>query len=184
MSRLARRAATSLAAGAILLMAATPGADATTLKIRGQAQQNSNWCWAATGDSIAAYFGKNVSQNTFCDLAFGYNTRYSCPNDQATLANDQKAFRALGISSGTYTRVISASTVNNEIANGRPINTRIEWSSGGGHMMAIYGYDARSGSLDFYNPWPDDSRYNTATYDWYRDNDDFSWTHSLYGIGA
>ena len=29
-----------------------------------------------------------------------------------------------------------------------------------------------------------DDRYNWASHDWYVDNDSFSWTHSLYRIGA
>lgn len=184
MSRFARKAATSLAAGAILLMGTAPGAGATTLKINGQAQENSNWCWAATGDSIASFFGKDVPQNTFCDLAFGNDTNQQCPNNQATLENDQQAFQALGINPGTATQVIDPDTVSADIDAGHPINTRIEWKSGGGHMMTIYGYDAASGALNYYNPWPDSDRYNTATYDWYVDNDQFSWTNSLYGIGG
>ena len=183
MARLRKRFAVAAAAALVAATGAST-ADATTLDIEGQAQQNTNGCWAATGNSIADYWGVGVSQNTFCDLAFGYDTRYACPNNQATLANDQQAFDELGISPGRYTGVVSASTVNNEIQNGRPMNTRIQWSSGGGHMMAIYGYDARSGALNYYNPWPDDNRYNTATYNWYRSNNQFTWTHSLYGIGA
>lgn len=181
-SRGRRAAATVLAVGATLAMAAP--ANAGVLDIYGQAQQKSNWCWAATGASIADWHGVNVSQNTFCNLAFGYNTSYACPNDQATLGNDQRAFRALRMNPGYYTGVISAGTVNNDIASGRPINTRIQWTSGGGHMMAIYGYDSSTGRLNYYNPWPNDARYNTATYNWYRSNYGFTWTHSLYGIGA
>lgn len=179
-----RRFLVPLAAIAALAPTFAPMAQARTLDIDGQAQQNSNWCWAATGNSIAAYWGKNVSQNTFCSLAFGRNPNTSCPNSQATLENDQRAFRQLGMKPGTYTHVLNARTVNQEIQAGRPINTRVQWASGGGHMMTIYGYDANSGSLDFYNPWSDDSRYNTATYDWYVSNNDFNWTHSLYGIGG
>lgn len=60
---------------------------AVALPISPQAQEQSNWCWAATGGTIAAYAGRSVNQNTFCNLAFGRSTGTQCPNSQATLAN-------------------------------------------------------------------------------------------------
>lgn len=148
-------------------------------------QQKSNWCWAATGNSIAAFYGKSYSQNQFCNLAFGNSQNASCPNNQATLANDQRAFRSIGISAGSYvSSTLGFSTLVSEIAAGRPVMTRIGWSSGGGHMMDIIGYDSSDSTIEYYNPWPDDPRYNYSTYNWYRSNSQFTWTHSLYRIGA
>ena len=62
--------------------------------------------------------------------------------------------------------------------------TRIGWTSGGGHMMDIIGYDSSDSTIEYYNPWPDDPRYNYSTYNWYRSNSQFTWTHSLYRIRA
>jgi hypothetical protein len=155
------------------------------LNVTGQSQQKSNWCWAATGNSIAAFYGKSYSQNQFCNLAFGNSQNATCPNNQATLANDQQAFRSIGISAGSYvSSTLGFSTVVSEIAAGRPVMTRIGWSSGGGHMMDIIGYDSSDSTIEYYNPWPDDPRYNYSTYTWYRSNSQFTWTHSLYRIGA
>ncbi|WP_410791646.1 papain-like cysteine protease family protein [Kribbella sp. C-35] len=155
------------------------------LNVTGQAQQKSNWCWAASGNSIAAFYGRSYSQNQFCNLAFGYSMNGTCPNNQATLGNDQNAFRAIGISAGSYvSSTLGFSTLVTEIAAGRPVMTRIGWTSGGGHMMDIIGYDASDSTIEYYNPWPDDPRYNYSTYNWYRSNSQFTWTHSLYRIGA
>ncbi|MGW6281667.1 papain-like cysteine protease family protein [Kribbella sp. NPDC055071] len=155
------------------------------LSVTGQSQQKSNWCWAATGNSIAAFYGRTYSQNQFCNLAFGNSQNATCPNNQATLANDQQAFRSIGISAGSYVSgTLSFSTLVTEIAAGRPVMTRIGWSSGGGHMMDIIGYDSSDSTLEYYNPWPDDPRYNYSSYSWYRSNSQFTWTHSLYRIGA
>ncbi|MFC0627847.1 papain-like cysteine protease family protein [Kribbella deserti] len=170
--------------------AAKPASAATTLAARtlnitGQAQEKTNWCWAATGNTIAAYYGYRYSQNQFCNLAFGYSMNATCPNDQATLGNDQRAFRAIGISPGNYiSNTLSFSTVAAEIDANRPVMTRILWRSGGGHMMDIYGYDSGNSTIQYYNPWRADPRYNTSTYNWYRSNSQFTWTHSLYRIGA
>ncbi|MEU7042527.1 papain-like cysteine protease family protein [Streptomyces varsoviensis] len=163
---------------------AVPGAK--KLNITMQAQQKSNWCWAASGDTIATYFGRNYSQNQFCNAAFNRRQDTACPNNQANLANVQNALRWAGINSGNYvTGWLRYPTVQNEISAGRPIETRIEWSSGGGHMHVLYGYDnSRDNQVSWGDPWPSNNRYNWASHDWYVSNQEFSWTHSLYGIGA
>jgi hypothetical protein len=196
---LSRRIRTSLAVVAAMLTAcltislgllAAPAAQAAPtswyLNYTGQTQERTNWCWAATGNSVANYFGyKQYSQNQFCNMAFGNAVNASCPNNQATLANDQRAFRTIGISAGTYiSSTISYSALQNQISANRPVMTRILWSSGGGHMMTLIGYDASSSTVQYHNPWPDDPRINTSTYSWYVSNSTFSWTHTLYGIGA
>ncbi|MFC6704991.1 papain-like cysteine protease family protein [Flexivirga alba] len=155
------------------------------LYIYGQAQEQSNWCWAATGNSVAAYFGYDYSQNQFCDMAFGQSTDTTCPNTQANLGNDQQAFSTIGINPGSYiSGTVSYSTVVNQISNNEPIMTRIGWTSGGGHMMVLTGYDTSNNQVQYYDPWPSDSRFNVSTYNWYRSNSQFTWTHTLYGIGA
>ncbi len=155
------------------------------LNVNGQAQEKSNWCWAATGNSIARYYGKTYSQNQFCNRAFGYTMNAACPNDQATLANDQRAFRSIGISQGSYiSGTLSFGGLQTEINANRPVMTRIGWKAGGGHMMDIIGYDSSNSTIEYYNPWGADPRYNTSTYNWYLNNSQFQWTHSLYRIGA
>ncbi len=43
---------------------------ANRLNITMQAQQKTNWCWSAAGNTIATWMGKNYSQNQFCNAAF------------------------------------------------------------------------------------------------------------------
>ncbi|MCC2280881.1 hypothetical protein LKL35_36775 [Streptomyces sp. ET3-23] len=149
-----------------------------------QKQQNSNWCWAAAGNTIASWFGRNHSQNAFCNAAFNRRQGSSCPNSQADLRNVQNALRWSGISSGRYvTGWLRYSTVRSEIDASRPIETRILWKAGGGHMHVIYGYDAQKNWVYWGDPWPSGTRYNWATHAYYVNNGSFSWTHSLYQIG-
>lgn len=166
--------------------AATPNAGTwKTLNIGMQQQQNSNWCWAASGDTIASWFGYTYSQNQFCDAAFGRSTDSSCPNSQAALDNVQNALSWIGINPGNYvTGYLYYSTVQNEINSNRPVETRIQWSSGGGHMEVLYGYDTGNNWVYWGDPWPSDNRYNWADYNYYVSNSSFSWTHSLYQIGS
>ncbi|MFE9630238.1 papain-like cysteine protease family protein [Streptomyces sp. NPDC006463] len=155
------------------------------LNITMQAQEKTNWCWAAGGNTIATWFGRNYSQNQFCNAAFNRQQGYDCPNNQATLGNVQTGLRWAGISSGSYvTGWLQYSTVQTEINNNRPVETRIQWSGGGGHMHVIYGYDTANSWVYWGDPWPSSDRYNWASHAWYVDNGTFSWTHSLYRIGA
>ncbi|MEV4438767.1 papain-like cysteine protease family protein [Streptomyces sp. NPDC049577] len=158
---------------------------AKRLDITMQAQQKNNWCWAASGNTIATFLGRNYSQNQFCNAAFNRQQGTTCPNNQATLGNVQNAFDWAGINHGSYVSGwLRYSTVKNEIDHGRPVETRIEWASGGGHMHVVYGYDDANTWVYWGDPWPSNDRYNWAAHSWYVSNDEFSWTHSLYGIGA
>ncbi|QEV17509.1 papain-like cysteine protease family protein [Streptomyces alboniger] len=168
----------------------TAAADASVLaakrlNITMQAQQKTNWCWAAGGNTIAAFMGRNYSQNQFCNAAFGRSQNTECPNNQATLGNVQNGLRWAGINPGSYvTGWLRYSTVKTEVDAGRPVETRIQWSNGGGHMHVLYGYDDANSWVYWGDPWPSSDRYNWASHAWYVDNNTFSWTHSLYRIGA
>ncbi|MEV6579392.1 papain-like cysteine protease family protein [Streptomyces sp. NPDC051582] len=155
------------------------------LNITMQAQAKTNWCWAASGNTIATWFGRNYTQNQFCNAAFNRQQGYDCPNNQATLGNVQTALNWAGINSGSYvTGWLRYTTVQSEIDANRPVETRIQWSNGGGHMHVIYGYDTADSWVYWGDPWPSSDRYNWASHAWYVDNSTFSWTHSLYRIGA
>ncbi|MER5884349.1 papain-like cysteine protease family protein [Streptomyces sp. NPDC001941] len=158
---------------------------AKRLNITMQAQQKTNWCWAASGNTIATWFGRSYSQNQFCNAAFNRQQGYDCPNNQATLGNVQTGLSWAGINPGSYvTGWLRYATVQTEINANRPVETRIQWSSGGGHMHVIYGYDDASSWVYWGDPWPSNDRYNWASHSWYVNNSSFSWTHSLYRIGA
>ncbi|GAA2235667.1 papain-like cysteine protease family protein [Streptomyces amakusaensis] len=155
------------------------------LNLTMQAQLKTNWCWAAGGNTIAAYFGKNYSQNQFCNASFNRQQGTECPNNQATLGNVQTGLRWAGVSPGSYIGDwLRYSAVQTEIDANRPIETRIQWSSGGGHMHVIYGYDTANSWVYWGDPWQTSDRYNWASHSWYVNNSSFSWTHSLYRIGA
>ncbi|CAM5574194.1 Papain-like cysteine protease AvrRpt2 OS=Streptomyces microflavus OX=1919 GN=G3I39_14665 PE=4 SV=1 [Streptomyces microflavus] len=56
-------------------------------------------------------------------------------------------------------------------------------SSGGAHMRDDR-YDTPTLGATGGDPWPSSDRYNWASHSWYVNNNQFSWTHSLYRIGA
>ncbi|MFE7132580.1 papain-like cysteine protease family protein [Streptomyces sp. NPDC057638] len=176
---------TTAPAGVTAPAAPTAALAAKRLNITMQAQLKTNWCWAAAGNTIATYYGRTYSQNQFCNAAFNRQQGSECPNNQATLANVQTGLRWAGISPGTYIGDwLRYSAVQTEINANRPIETRILWASGGGHMHVIYGYDTANSWVYWGDPWPSAGRYNWASHAWYVNNNSHTWTHSLYRIGA
>ncbi len=162
---------------------ATPHVTAGQLGISMQVQQYDQWCWVASGNTIAAYKGAYTDQNTFCDLAINYPTSYQCPNQPGYLSWDQNALSQLGVNPGYESGgALSWATVVNEINSNRPMETAIYWTAGGGHAEVIYGYDD-GGNIFFGDPWPTDNRYNVMNYNAYVSNGQFSWGDALYGIG-
>jgi hypothetical protein len=175
--------------------AAAPGVPSTYRnQIVLQLQQKNQWCWAGAGNTIAAYHGAVVSQTRFCQLAHGEtgvtgvtgvigDTGADCANLPGTLADPQRAFARLGFSSpGRYLdRRISYADVRTQTAANQPVETRVGWNSGGGHVHVLYGYDTRGDWVFWGDPGPA-KRYNWSTYGYYTQNSSFTWTHTLTGI--
>ncbi|RLV10029.1 hypothetical protein CTZ27_01930 [Streptomyces griseocarneus] len=154
------------------------------LDITMQKQVQSQWCWDASGLTIANYWGYNrYSQADFCRLA-AQNNRLSCNNQPATLGDMANALRNMGFrSSGSdLYRNASFGEARNEIANGRPFAVRFGWNSGGGHMNVVYGYDSNTNMIAVGDPWPTTKTYTWWNYSTYSSNNSFRWTHTRIGI--
>jgi Papain-like cysteine protease AvrRpt2 len=165
-------------------LVALPGvASAGNLTISQEVQQQNQWCWAASGLTIAKFLGKgNVSQNDFCNISRGYPKGQRCPNQPGYLQWVQKGFQALGISPGQVTKPLSLQQVVAEIDGQRPIETGIYWTAGGGHAQVIYGYTGST--LAYGDPWGSSPRYSQMSHSSYTNNGQFRWGEALSGIGA
>ncbi|MBO2458822.1 papain-like cysteine protease family protein [Actinomadura violacea] len=177
--------AAAVAAGTLTAATGTGAAAAGELPITQQVQQQDQWCWAASGLTIAKYFGVgNVSQNDFCNLARGYPQGGYCPNQAGQLEWDQRAFQSLGLNPGYVSGPLSFQGVEGEIDGQRPVQTGIYWSAGGGHSQVIYGYDPSSQTISYGDPWPSSPRYSEMDYSSYVSNYQFQWGQALSGIGG
>ncbi|WP_229891122.1 papain-like cysteine protease family protein [Streptomyces mashuensis] len=148
-----------------------------------QKQEKTQWCWDASGNTIAAWWGYSYTQTQFCDLAHSA-TGVSCANQPATLGDMAGAWQKMGFSN-TGTGVSSALSFNDistEVNASRPMGVRIGWNSGGGHMNVIYGFDERNNTIGVGDPWPDTQTYTWWNYNDYVSNGSFKWTHSRYRI--
>ena len=182
--RLGVLSAAVVAAAAIAIPVAQ--ADAGQLNVQQQTQQQNQWCWVASGLTIARFkgYGANTTQNTFCAYGRGMSAGSSCPNQPGELSNVQRAFQQLGLRPGSVTGALSFSSVQGEIDGSRPIETGIYWTAGGGHAQVIYGYDQASQSVFYGDPWPSSPRYSQARHSSYVSNSQFRWAQSLYRIGS
>lgn len=148
-----------------------------------QVQEKAQWCWVASGNTIAAHQGVSVSQNEFCRIARVDGTA-DCADRPGTLTDVRRAFGKLGFSApGKYVNGrIGYSAVQAQVSAGRPVQTRVGWAAGGGHMHVLYGYDSSRQWVSWGDPLPTSNRYNWSTYDFYSGNRVFTWTHTLTGI--
>ncbi|MBT2382960.1 C39 family peptidase [Streptomyces sp. ISL-11] len=155
------------------------------LNIGMQKQVRDQWCWDASGLTIANYWGyTNDNQYDFCRLAAQGNSGLDCNNRPATLGDMANALHNMGFrNSGTdLYRSASFGETQNEVANGRPFAVRIGWTSGGGHMNVVYGYDSGSNMVAVGDPWPSTQTYTWWNYSTYAGNNSFRWTHTRIGI--
>ncbi|GAA4994229.1 papain-like cysteine protease family protein [Kitasatospora paranensis] len=157
---------------------------ATTLPITMQKQVQDQWCWDASGLTIATYWGRTgYTQADFCRLA-AQGSRLDCNDQPATLGDLANGLANMGFSSSGRDLYRSATFAETsaEIAGGRPFAVRIGWNSGGGHMNVIYGYDPSSSMIAVGDPWPSTQTYTWWNYATYTSNNSFQWTHSRIGI--
>ncbi|MFB7175855.1 papain-like cysteine protease family protein [Streptomyces sp. NPDC056254] len=154
-----------------------------TLGIDMQKQVKSQWCWDASGATIAKYWNRPVSQEQFCQLA-ARGRWVNCNNKPATLEDMANGLAQLGLpnSGRSLYRSATFSESTAEIAADRPFAVRIGWRTGGGHMNVIYGYDQTSNMIAVGDPWQTTQTYTWWNYATYASNSSFQWTHSLIGI--
>ncbi|RJQ78193.1 hypothetical protein D5S17_13495 [Pseudonocardiaceae bacterium YIM PH 21723] len=148
-------------------------------------QEQNQWCWAASGLSIAQYLGKgtNITQNQFCNLSRGLSQNGQCPNQAGYLQWVQTGYRAIGLGAGTTGAALSTAQVQTEITANRPFETAIYWTAGGGHAQVVYAYNASSQTMSYGDPWPASPTYAEMTYNSYKSNGQFRWAETLYQVG-
>lgn len=157
----------------------------TSIRVNAQAQQMGNWCWAVTGliTSQALGAGDRMSQNDFCKAGLGVNYYYTCPNRTGQMYNVQRGMRAAGVSNtGRAGRTVSFDTIARNIDSGAPIPAGYFWTSGGGHMVAIIGYDSSSQEIMIHDSLRGNRRLVWGRYNDFVSNRSWRWAESITGI--
>lgn len=147
-----------------------------------QAQQQTNWCWAAVATSVALFYNPSSTwtQCTLVNAELGETT--CCSNGGSAACNKpwylDKALQRVGQLDSWSSGAMSFANVRAEIDNSRPLGVRIGWSGGGGHFVVVDGYlNDASQQVAIEDPWygASDMSY-TAFSSSYQTSG--SWSHS------
>jgi hypothetical protein len=117
-----------------------------------QVQTQTNWCWAATANSVSHYFSRwsTWAQCSIANAELGHNDccQMPVPSDcNVPWYLDRALTRTNNFVS--ITGPATFQQVRDQINIGRPVGARIGWSGGGGHFMVIYGYSLIGGDEYF-----------------------------------
>lgn len=155
------------------------GGGANPLAFTMQRQSQSEWCWAATASSVSAFYNP-ASTWSECLVASSCLTQPCCtapaPCNIPYYLNTALTYTGNLNAGGTGAGSATFGAVQTEINGGRPVCCHISWRGGGGHFVALYGYDAATQDVDVGDPLFGDqtmlyvdfvNRYRTTgTWDW------------------
>lgn len=155
-------------------------------------QEQTEWCWAGVSKCIVDYYGDTTDQ---CEIAeytrttatwhsFGNVDCCNDPNQGCNYWNYNYGYPGSikdillffsGVTNYGTSNVLTKTTIDDELSNGRPFVIRWGWYSGGGHFVVGYG---KSGNTIYYmNPWYGEGK-KIADYDWVVDDGNHQWTHT------
>jgi hypothetical protein len=108
-----------------------------------EAQTQSNWCWAATSKSVSFFYSTLLNPWSQCKIASSELGQTCCTSPVPGPCNvpwylDRALTRTKNFVELKY-GTMTWEAVKEQIDAGLVVGTRIGWSGGGGHFMAIYG---------------------------------------------
>jgi hypothetical protein len=125
------------------------------------AQQESNWCWAASGQMImnVLHPGSAVAQCDEANKEFGQASCCQNPGSNACNSGGWPQFDKYGFTFNTTAdgTALAWIQVQGEIyCSGKPFAFSWHWPGGGGHMMVVIGYSTVQGVnyVSVNDPWP------------------------------
>lgn len=154
----------------------------TVLNFNMEPQTQTNWCWAATSKSVSFYYSSFLNPWTQCKIASAELGQTCCTTPVPGPCNVPWYLDRALTRTNNFVELKGPMTwesVKAEIDEGLVVGTRIGWSGGGGHFMAIYGVSKILGTKYFHI---DDPIYGKSllTVNQFSTNyqGSGSWTHS------
>ncbi|MEI8356738.1 MAG: papain-like cysteine protease family protein, partial [Deltaproteobacteria bacterium] len=182
----------------------TAAASSTPLKATGKAskilgvslsaQEQDEWCWAASGRMTMLFLGGDLGKITQCEQANTAQSQTKCCTDGSSAAcnkphypeYDKWGFTAQYSDSATPP---SWELLKGSIDGGKPLAFGWQWNAGGGHMMVAVGYyeDASTTPakrmVNVYDPWPVNvGKKQSMTYSAWTGGEDYKWGGYFYNI--
>ena len=127
------------------------------------AQTESEWCWAASTETISRMMGAQKSQ---CKMASrfikGQPGEFCCnaANGASAACNQpyylDKALDHYKMLDHVYENQISQLNIIQDLRRRYPVGVRIGWDGGGGHFLVLYGatYVGKNQTISLWNPLP------------------------------
>lgn len=109
---------------------------AKTLNVTRYQQEKTNWCWAACAKMMGNYLGNGYSQSEICK-----NVKGNTNNNTASLDEVTSAIKYATGKTVTRSGIIALYTISRSIDNNKPLVIRMQWNSGGGHVVVVSGYN-------------------------------------------
>lgn len=180
------RAATLIVALALILVGAGITVASAASRNNGAniyIQERSNWCWAAASRTIVRAETGDTSPPSQCQLVKWGKNSSECGNVTGTFGSNVSRALLQGdvLSPGTVTSGSRTfSQVRSEIDANRLVMIRWGWTSGGGHMLVLRGYNTSGSMINYVNPLKD--TYQVKSHSALRSGSNYTWTHSRTGI--
>lgn len=150
----------------------------TVLNVSQIYQEQTEWCWAATSQTVLLYYGFNLTQQQIAqygtDGVNTWNWIWGSSTNPTRNGIDLILEHFGSIQTTRYESALSLTTSTTNINSNKPFFIRWGWDSGGGHFVVCHG--TNSSSLYLMDPW-----YGPTinSYSWVVDGSTHTWTHSL-----
>ncbi|MED1803018.1 papain-like cysteine protease family protein [Brevibacillus porteri] len=147
-----------------------------SLGVKNVKQSQTNWCWAATSQSVLDYYNIFSIQDGIVKVVKG-----KVVNRTATVDEVQEGLREYGLDSSA-TGSLSFSELKSELNADDPVLAGIQYKDGGGHMVVIDGYeeDGRSKYIEYMDPAK--GSHVVKSYSSFKDNSSQEWFESIYNF--
>jgi len=156
-----------------------------TLNLPTVQQEQTNWCWAGTAQAILSFHSVSETQCNMANYVFSLTT--CCTNPTSTSCNQgtynsqqSSLYSHFGFTNTAINTYLSFQQVQSEINANRPFKFGWSWTSGGGHAMAVRGYDSTNSYVYYMDPWT--GEYKTITYSAAVSASDHTWSSTIYNI--
>lgn len=145
------------------------------------AQETNQWCWAASGQMVMRYLGKDISQCEQANYRFDRNDcciTFARPVECIRPGNPNLHHWGFHYEKTKYGTALSFEQLQQQINSEKPILFSWKWTGGGGHLMVSKGYSKLSQMVLVNDPWPP----NKGNIKWISYGDYVSGGKHLHGV--
>jgi hypothetical protein len=129
-------------------------------------QTQTNWCWAANGESVGNFYwgAGSYSQCEIANVCQGATTCCTAPSGCNAYGYLDQALQAAKSLDNVMGATTGFATLQQRIDQNQPVGTRIAWNGGGAHFMMVTGYNNDGNKIIIQDPWFGTSTIAFASY--------------------